>query len=482
MVAFLEVPIVNLMYTPEFTPGQWMWSHFPVNAESLLQRREQEGKNILYRLHLHPWLTEIIEEVARDQALCTNGEFTDSVDDEVAVRKHSAHFKTCPNCGDKNMPRRNRLCRNCNTTISAAQFRAAQVPPTSAQSATETPQEEYRVRVERDEFGKYQVIYEKVSDDQQPESPHAYLGNHHPPEPTTMRMGEPIFLNPCSFDALVLVLRDIGRQAGVRRYGGTREWLPVMCDGLPYSLCLQLIERFMLCSSCDHPCDGVVDAERHVVSQHAGVIDVSTFEQEFDWALLQPGPGHIEMNMLKGYVKLMWDVYWEDMVEVFNFKSDNAKKSARNISDHHKGFTLARIARESIARELVTPYVQQELASNSEHPDLSVAGFLKFCMNSVENPNYAFLFNTHVDLLDAIFAYRAGLRSGHSTLVEAARGTFAKLWSGQYHPMYRQLDAYDSTVNLCMPEILREKMKSPVVLTPVVFLSQVKGATSSWRS
>ena len=324
---------------------------------------------------------------------------------------------------------------------------------------TEVPPEEFRVRVEPTEGGKFQVTYEKVSNEPQKESPYAHLGNHLPAEPTTIRMGEPIFLNPCSYDALVLVLRDIGRQAGVRQYGGSREWLPVMCDGLPYHLCSQIIERYVICSTCHHTCNGMDEMERHAVSQHSGVNLVSC-HQEFSWVLLQPGPGHIEMNMLKGFVKLMWDVYWEDMVEVFNFKSENAKKSAKSVSDHHKGFTLARISRESVARELVTPYVRQELADNPNHPNLSVAGFFKFCMTCVKNPNFAFLFNTHVELLDAIFGYRAGLRSGHAALVEAARGSFAKLWSGQYHPMYRQLDAYDAITTLCMPQKLRDTMKS----------------------
>ena len=45
---------------------------------------------------------------------------------------------------------------------------------------------------------------------------------------------------------------------------------------------------------------------------------------EFGWVLLQPDPGHIEMNMLKAYVKLNW----EAMIAVFNFKSMGAKQSA----------------------------------------------------------------------------------------------------------------------------------------------------------
>ncbi len=46
------------------------------------------------------------------------------------------------------------------------------------------------------------------------------------------------------------------------------------------------------------------------------------------------------MNMRKSFVELKWDVFWEDMVEGFNFKS------AFKVSDHHKDWTLARIARE----------------------------------------------------------------------------------------------------------------------------------------
>lgn len=132
-----------------------------------------------------------------------------------------------------------------------------------------------------------------------------------------------------------IVLRDIGRQAGVKRYGGEREWLVIMCDGLPYTLSYQLIERFMQCSEGRQHVNRSSEAADHALVQHPGLEVI--FEKEFGWILLQPGPGHINMNMLKSYVKLMWGVYWEDMVEIFYFKSEIAKKSVLKVSDHHKG-------------------------------------------------------------------------------------------------------------------------------------------------
>ena len=391
MVSFIEMPGVNLMFNPSFSPAQWMWSKFPVDGLQQLLDREEAGRRFLYEHHLHPWLTDIICEVALEQVMASSGEFS-----------------------------------------------------------------EVRVHIHKHDDAHYSVSYENQEEDLQ--SPYAHLGNHQAKDPTEIHMGEPIFINPCSFDALAVILRDIGRQAGIRRYGGTREWLAIMCDGLPYTLGLQLIERFVRCNVCGQHFDGIDDATTLAMKKHP-TSDKVSFSKEFDWVLLQPGSGHIVMNMVKGFVKLMWDVYWEDLVEVFNFRTENDKKSARNVSDHHKGWTLSRIAREAVARELVVQYVRHELTSSSEPHDFSAAGFIKFCLSSVENPNYAFLFNTHLELLDSIFAYRAGLRNGFSALVDAAQASFAKLWSATHHPMYRLLDTYNAVVNLCMPEQLQDQMK-----------------------
>ena len=122
MVSFMEMPRVNLMFNPSFSPAEWMWSKFPVDGLQQLFDREKAGRRFLYEHHLHSWLTDIICEVAYEQIMASSGEFTDPVDKNVEENRHKENFKTCPNCGDRNMPRRNRLCRASNTTISAARF------------------------------------------------------------------------------------------------------------------------------------------------------------------------------------------------------------------------------------------------------------------------------------------------------------------------------------------------------------------------
>ena len=46
-----------------------------------------------------------------------------------------------------------------------------------------------------------------------------------------MTVHEPIYVNPCSYEATATVLRNIGHMAGVRQDGG--EWVIVLCDGVP---------------------------------------------------------------------------------------------------------------------------------------------------------------------------------------------------------------------------------------------------------
>ena len=58
---------------------------------------------------------------------------------------------------------------------------------------------------------------------------------------------------------------------------------------------------------------------------------------EFDWVMLQPGMGHVEMNMVKGVIEFAWDVFWKEISICLNFRSEAALHCAKKVSDHHKG-------------------------------------------------------------------------------------------------------------------------------------------------
>ena len=60
-----------------------------------------------------------------------------------------------------------------------------------------------------------------------------------------------------------------------------------------------------------------------------------TFYHQFDWVLVMPGGGHLEMNIVKAVVDLLWPVFYMDMVMLFTFRSESALHLAQKVSYHH---------------------------------------------------------------------------------------------------------------------------------------------------
>lgn len=120
------------------------------------------------------------------------------------------------------------------------------------------------------------------------------LRSEHRSQPPTLSISDPAFMNPNSIESVKLILRQIGLNAGIRQYGkGNREWLFVVCDGLPFGLCNKVIEMTLRCGLCK--CSDVfytseTEFQAHHNSIHIGKDEIKV--KEFDWVILRPGNGH----------------------------------------------------------------------------------------------------------------------------------------------------------------------------------------------
>ena len=259
---------------------------------------------------------------------------------------------------------------------------------------------------------------------------------------------DPVYVNPCSYEVVVIVMRKIGHKCHVRRYGGNREWVLLVCDGIPFTLCQRIIRSVHMCSVCEMSFNGIDECTKHQHSSHNG--NQVQFNREFDWVLLHPGSGHMEMNMVKGIVELACYVVWKNLAMCMKFRSETALQYAKKVSDHHKGWTG-----HAITRELIVPFVQAERAKSENQQNLSTHSFLKFVMKA-QNPNYTFMADITFELLDAIFLHRQGVRTGNGRFldIKAGRAKFAKLWSGRHHPLYRELEVSDTLMLERVPQEL----------------------------
>lgn len=104
----------------------------------------------------------------------------------------------------------------------------------------------------------------------------------------------------------------------------------VECDGQPYVLGIRLLRVNLVCEMCNAFLKKD-QKTKHTQEYHpwAAEGDVN-FVPEFEWLILMPGPGHIEINMVKATVKFTWAIFWESLAELFNFKSPKAKQVAFN--------------------------------------------------------------------------------------------------------------------------------------------------------
>ena len=423
--------------------------------------KQPQNKQAHYE-HLYPFLEKMIQKVRLEQE--TIGEnFKDGVDDKVQEQKLASILKKCFNCGNEEVPKTKRNCPMCNVNIKQSEIKATGVDVDQSTYTEKEPmskregKEEYRAKAE---FigGSCKVQFEKQIP---PHPEYSHFKDEHKFKPP-LHVHEPVFVNPCSYVVVAVVLRKIGIESGISQYGtGERQWIVVVCDGLPFNLCRRVISSTFLCPLCKESFNGKDEFMSHTENTHQMSQENVTLQKEFSWVLLQPGPGHVEINMVKGFVELTWDVFWKNMVMLFNFRSETALKYAKKVSDHHKGWTLCRIAREAIAAQLILPFVRDEL--KKQNPDFKASAFLKYTFNA-ENPNYVFMCDMAFEILDAVFMYRVGVRCSKISFMDAGRAKFAKVWSGRVHPLYRELEMADSLASIRMPESIKSLIESSMSL------------------
>lgn len=119
-----------------------------------------------------------------------------------------------------------------------------------------------------------------------------------------------------------------------------REWRYIGCDGPPYFLTSRLIENK---------------------------------PQKYNWVRLLIGLGHLNINQIKGYFKVMDKICFNVLgSDVLNFKSPTAYKYSTEAKDNHKSWQAFEILLHGTMLELI------HTCSLQCKEDISPIGFLKW--------------------------------------------------------------------------------------------------------
>ncbi|CAG8608328.1 9857_t:CDS:2 [Diversispora eburnea] len=226
-----------------------------------------------------------------------------------------------------------------------------------------------------------------------------------------------INLNPNSIANVKKVLLHIEKISGIK--DGTRKWIAVTCDGVPY--------------------------------HHTTKIN-----KKFPWLILIPEQLHEKMNMLKAYVKLNWEIDLKQFAICQGYQTDNQLSFFKKCVDHHKSWdSICNIYHQAIAMELMWPYIKT-------HSDPSIEGYIAWAKEQ-QDLLYQIKYEQTFVYLQAIINYQKAIRTNDPLLKKAAKRIFSPIWFARRHPIYRLIEIADEIQLIQLYPEIRETLIPPVL-------------------
>ena len=298
----------------------------------------------------------------------------------------------------------------------------------------------------------------------------------------SVHLGEPVFVNPNSHEAVRVVLRDLGRRAGVRQYGGKdRHWLNVVCDGLPYRLARKVISearesshetalseagipniRSMKKKDLVEWCGKLSLDKKGSVSELQGRLDAYfkcevesgrikvpvDVEGEFDWVVLESGGLHWEMVLIQTVVEVLWPFTYQQFAISQGYTSPKQQEWVKKAKEHHRTYDELSRFTDGCFDELLRPYV---LSVTNPTPE----GYFKWAERYTGNRVYTFLLHLCTRYCFNVFMLRRGARHNNMPMYLEARRSLVPLLHARRHPNYQLIDIEDEVQRLATPVALQ---------------------------
>ena len=225
-------------------------------------------------------------------------------------------------------------------------------------------------------------------------------------------MGEPVLVNPNSFESVKMILKEYKLLHDI---GNSREWVFLGCDGPPYRM--------------------------------ASII-IDSNKEEFDWLSLIPGFGHLHMNQLKTLFKVCDNILLEPLgKEVLYFESPKAYSYFIEAKDTHKAYQSLEVLLHG-ACEFAAQYIQyckEKLLAPS------ATGFMEWT-TCIENETFSLVFQIIFNYALAVYVQKIGVRCNDHALAEARRYKFMPMFFAFNHPIYQEIEYRDLKNGVSYPQ------------------------------
>ncbi|XP_057303732.1 uncharacterized protein LOC130641092 [Hydractinia symbiolongicarpus] len=173
-------------------------------------------------------------------------------------------------------------------------------------------------------------------------------------------------------------------------------------------------------------------------------------KDEFDWITLLPGLGHLNMNQVKGYFKVLDNICLEPLGrDILNFKSPKAYSFFKDCKDNHKAWEAFEVFLHGTMLELIYKYSQ-------ESDNVSAMGFMQW-QHKINAPTVKLLLQLVLTYGLGIYTQRVGDRNNDIIISDAGRYSFDDWFFGFNHPYYREIEYRDLQNKAIYPPQVKEQ-------------------------
>lgn len=384
----------NIQFDANLHPSKWrLFENF--SEENILN----DSNNVVFDRYRENYLSDLYSKL--------ESEPIDAISTEKNVLSDEIE---CPKCS-KRWKKRKVKCDICK--INMRQYRKENSPPTLS---TRIPKVDKTTESKPIIFHNYEISNGPSSSytlKKSTDYSHKSKTVSATKDPANIKLIDPLFVNPSSKEAVKLILDHIGKDAGIRAYGtGEREWCFIVCDGSPMTLIWQLIAE----------------------------------DNKFSWVVPITGLGHEEINMVRGFVEMYWDVIYKDFLLSQGYSTPKTLLYMKGCGDHHLSFDNLQKFRESVWLEILYEYLQDK----GNVLGFEYEAFMTWVKDQKDEALQFYVDNV-MKALDSVFLLRDAVRRNNHFLLQSARVNFVDIWFARKHTKYQLIICFEQIQRNLMP-------------------------------
>ena len=231
-----------------------------------------------------------------------------------------------------------------------------------------------------------------------------------------LSLNEPIMKNPNSRESLIYILDTLK----CRLIDKNRKWVFIGADGPPYAIMRRII---------------------------------SAEPEKYDWVILVSGKGHLGMNQVKTFFKVIDKIFGEVLgKKVLNFTTDKSYAYFINCKDTHKAWESLEVFLHGMTMELLVLYIKKCPLSVPTAID-----FLEWQKQvGATSPTFKFILQLTFNVALSIYVQRIGDRNNDKKCSDAGRYKFSNMFFAFNHPIYREVEYSELRREVLFPPEIAE--------------------------